>query len=72
MEWKVISYPRDDTVEMCLEISDGYLCCVATVASRWNEFHLHLVLLSYYYLHGFRHFVIEDMFPWDGSFKAEH
>ena len=72
--WKVASYPSEDTEEMCLEISDFYLCCVASVASGGNEFHLHLVLLSYYYLCGFGHFVIEDMFLWDyaGSFEAEH
>ena len=67
MEWKVVAYPHEDTEEMCLEISDGYLCCIAAVASWGNEFHLHLVLLSYYDLHGFGHFVIKDMLLWDNT-----
>ena len=74
MECKVDGDPGDDTAEMGFKVSDGHLCGLVVVSARWNELHLHFVLILYDCFRGFEHFIIEDVFFWYDTclLEAEH
>ena len=67
MEWKVIGYAGKDAEEVDVEVSNGYLCSITSMASWWNELELHFVFVAYDIFHVFGDFVVEHMLFGDYS-----
>ena len=49
---------------MRLEIPDGHLGCIASVATRWHHFELEFVFFFDVEFHVVRDFVVEDVLLW--------
>ena len=69
---KVTGYAGKDAEEVGLEVLDGYLCSITSMASWWHELELHVVFVAYDILHIFGDFVVEHMLFGDDacSFQA--